>query len=87
MLNEKNNDMVIIKSICQAVRVSSLDFCRALNDLAGYDSEQTLRTIIDGLFRMAKKLSKMQMDISDVKEEYVCPADVHEYLNTICKIK
>lgn len=86
-MNTKNNDRAIIEGMRQAVRSASLDFCRAFNDLSGTDSAKIIRTIIDGQFRMADKLSQMQKDFSDINEETICPADVHEYLHRIGKMQ
>lgn len=76
-----SNDLTLIVGMRQALKIASIEFCRAFNDLAQTDSALKIRNVLDSQLRLADKLSQLENMYGNNTEEKAVLADIHEYLS------
>lgn len=75
-----NKDFTLISELRQALKSSSIDFCRAYTENAGNTSADTILTILESHLRITEKISAIQQSFSEENKPEAVLADIHEFL-------
>ena len=76
-----NNDTSLIAGMRQAVKNSSIEFCKAYNDFSQNSIGETLRSVLFGQLRIAEKLAAIENLYASQhkKEDLVSSTEISEF--------